>query len=92
MENICHHLLNMNSPYNEEDFTIRDAGGIYNCKTPTITELIEVMDEMIGTYTDLEVIEENVGKEGKPFIKFRYNGLECEICENYDTYVVIKAI
>ena len=52
MENICHHLLNMNYPYNEEDFIIRDAGGIFSCKTPTITEVIEVMDEMLGTYTD----------------------------------------
>ena len=92
MENICYHLLNMKKPYNKEDFSLKDEGSIYNCKTPTITEVIEVVDDMLVNYNGLEVFEENYGKQEKPFIKFRYNGLECEIYEHSNLCVRIKEI
>lgn len=76
----------MQKPYKAEDFKFQEYGGCSGTADETIPELIGVLDEMLGTsYTDLEIIPECYGGQREIFLKFRYNGLECQILENFDT-------
>lgn len=83
MFDICHHIMNLQKPYNAGDFSYQGTGDFYS--NYTIDEIIIFLDETLRNYTLLEVIEENFGEQRKPFLRFRYNDLECELCDNYDT-------
>jgi hypothetical protein len=86
MYNICYHLLQIQKPYNTEDLNFQEYGGLSGPVEETIPELIEVLDEMIGdSYTDLEIFPECYGNQREIFMKFKYNGLECQILEHFDT-------
>ena len=76
----------MQKPYKVEDFNFQEYGGCLGPADESIPELIGVLDEMLdSSYTDLEIFPECYGGQREIFMKFRYNGLECQILEHFDT-------
>ena len=86
MYNICYHLLNMQKPCKAEDLSYQEIGGCLGPAEEQIPELIGILDEMLGeSYANLEIFPECYGNQREIFMKFRYNGLECQILEHFDT-------
>lgn len=86
MYNICYHLLQIQKPYNIEDLNFQCYSECHGPAEETIPELIEILDEILGdSYTDLEIFPECYGNQREIFMKFKYNGLECQIFEHFDT-------
>ncbi len=94
MYGICYHLMNMQKPYNEKDFSYQEYGANSGPASETIPELIGVLDEQLGaSYTDLEIFPECYGNQREVFMKFKYNGLECQILENFGSqmdYICVR--